>query len=240
MTFNSVSAKLDNNRQPHVIQPYNVPPPQNDQFRRHDEAVYSMWMHFVDFCLANSESHHSSYPDLAPCFAAPDLPMNAYTKLPRLPIFRVLSAANGQEVTTEEITAAELGNPETSSHVEFAAKSILRQITSGAYRNSNPDVFTNLSRDTAHPSGLTVRVSSDMSELDNVSADSRRSSLNDGTTPAQTKDIEGRGRPESNQSLEQQFSPDAITMLWKQRTSGPPANPGFSSLAAALSTSLFV
>ena len=45
-----VNQKLDMNRQPHVIQRYNVPSPQNDQFRRHDQAVYSMWQHFVTAC----------------------------------------------------------------------------------------------------------------------------------------------------------------------------------------------
>lgn len=92
MSYNSVSTKLDNNRQPHVIQPYVVPPPQNDQYRRHDEAVHSMWMHFVDFCMATAESQHVQNADSAPCFAAPDLPVNAYTKQPRLPVFRALSS----------------------------------------------------------------------------------------------------------------------------------------------------
>ena len=45
-----VNQKCDMNRQPHVIQRYNVPSPQNDQFRRHDQAVYSMWQHFVTAC----------------------------------------------------------------------------------------------------------------------------------------------------------------------------------------------
>ena len=39
-----MNQRVDNNNQPHVIQRYHVPSPQNNQYRRHDEAVYSMWM----------------------------------------------------------------------------------------------------------------------------------------------------------------------------------------------------
>jgi hypothetical protein len=45
-----VSQRLDSSRLPHVIQRYGVPAPREDQYRRHDQAVYSMWMHFVTFC----------------------------------------------------------------------------------------------------------------------------------------------------------------------------------------------
>ena len=74
-----------------------MPAPQNDVFCRHDQAVYSMWMHFVDFCVASAEtatqahaapSHKRATP---PCFSAPDTQLNAYTQLFRLPAFRSLS-----------------------------------------------------------------------------------------------------------------------------------------------------
>jgi hypothetical protein len=50
LPFAAVNQRLDSSRQPHVIQRYSVPPPQQDQYHRHDAAVYSMWMHFVTFC----------------------------------------------------------------------------------------------------------------------------------------------------------------------------------------------
>ena len=54
-----VNQRVDNNNQPHVIQRYHVPSPQNNQYRRHDEAVYSMWMHFVIYCSLDPESINS-------------------------------------------------------------------------------------------------------------------------------------------------------------------------------------
>eukprot|EP00401_Gymnodinium_catenatum_P078712 CAMPEP_0117483218 /NCGR_PEP_ID=MMETSP0784-20121206/13824_1 /TAXON_ID=39447 /ORGANISM="" /LENGTH=321 /DNA_ID=CAMNT_0005277743 /DNA_START=13 /DNA_END=978 /DNA_ORIENTATION=- len=96
MPYSMVSSKLDNNRQPHVIQSYSVPLPQNDQYRRHDGAVYSMWMHFVDFCQANNEMHCAPYADAAACYSAPDAPINSYTGLPRLSVFTRLSRGISQ------------------------------------------------------------------------------------------------------------------------------------------------
>ena len=43
--------RLDSSGQPQVAQRYSVPSPQADQYSRHDRAVYSMWMHFVTYCL---------------------------------------------------------------------------------------------------------------------------------------------------------------------------------------------
>jgi hypothetical protein len=110
MPYPVVASKLDTNHQPHVIQTYNVPPPQDDAFHRHDLAVYSIWMHFVDCCQAISESENCPYPaDNAPCFAAPNLPLNSYTKQPRLPVFRTLSADTHRglyEVPREELLQA--------------------------------------------------------------------------------------------------------------------------------------
>ena len=100
MPYPMVAQKMDTSRQPHVIQPYVVPVPQNDVYRKHDEAVYSMWMHFVDFCVANTDSNTVHPSDKAPVFAAPDVAINAYTKKARLPIFRQLSASSSTAVST--------------------------------------------------------------------------------------------------------------------------------------------
>jgi hypothetical protein len=81
-----VTSKLDHMNQPHVVQPYIVPPPSHDAYHQHDEAVYSLWMHFIDFCLATNSRND---------FSAPELSINHYTKRSRLSIFRVLSSASG-------------------------------------------------------------------------------------------------------------------------------------------------
>lgn len=80
--------------QPHTSQPYCVPVPQNDQYHMHDAAVYSMWMHFVDFCLANATP--CTHPDTAMCYAAVDVAVNPYARSKRLSVFRTL--CNGQHV----------------------------------------------------------------------------------------------------------------------------------------------
>lgn len=103
MPFPMVAAKLDMNRQPHVIQPYSVPLPQQDQYHKHDATVYSMWMHFVDFCLATSDSNNVRHADSAPCYAAPNAPVNSYTGEARLKFFQFLSACNGRAVSREEL-----------------------------------------------------------------------------------------------------------------------------------------
>ena len=54
LPFHAVSHRLDSNCQPHVVQRYGVPSPLDNQYRHHDQAVYSMWMHFVTFCSINS------------------------------------------------------------------------------------------------------------------------------------------------------------------------------------------
>ena len=43
---------MDSYRKPAVFQEYNVPYPQNDIYQRHDETIYSVWMHFVMFCVS--------------------------------------------------------------------------------------------------------------------------------------------------------------------------------------------
>lgn len=103
MPYSMVSGKQDTNRQPHVIQSYAVPLPQNDQYNRHDSSVYSMWMHFVDFCLANNETHNAPHADAAVCYCAPETATNSYTGHPRLPVFQSLSMARARN---ESIAAA--------------------------------------------------------------------------------------------------------------------------------------
>lgn len=102
MPYNLVAAKQDNNRQPHVIQPYTVPPPQNDQYLRHDQAVYSMWMHFVDLCAACATSEGPSQGDNAACYLAPDTATNAYTQEKRLAVFRALSNSKGRSLVSDD------------------------------------------------------------------------------------------------------------------------------------------
>ena len=73
LPFRVVNQRIDYNRQPHVIQRYHVPSPQNDQYCRHDQAVYSMWMHFAIFCsmeLDNANSHRLAEAEIA-AFAHP-------------------------------------------------------------------------------------------------------------------------------------------------------------------------
>jgi len=89
MPQSMVNEKLDSNGQPHVIQAYSVPQPQNDQYQDHDRAVYSMWMHFVDSCLANQDS--KSGAQMSACYSAPNTLLNRYTNMKRLPTFLTLS-----------------------------------------------------------------------------------------------------------------------------------------------------
>lgn len=62
--------------QPHVVQQYNVPHPKF----KHEEAIYSIWMHFVEFCHLTSLSERSSKSDI-----------NKYTRRKRLHVFVSLS-----------------------------------------------------------------------------------------------------------------------------------------------------
>ena len=43
------------------MQRYGVPCPQDNQFRLHDQAVYSMWMHFVTYCSLESSNSNNCY-----------------------------------------------------------------------------------------------------------------------------------------------------------------------------------
>ena len=73
LPFHEVSHRLDSNRQPHVVQRYGVPSPLDNQYRLHDQAVYSMWMHFVTFCSidsANPNNHRETDAEMS-AFAHP-------------------------------------------------------------------------------------------------------------------------------------------------------------------------
>lgn len=48
-----VSRQMDSSgRKPSVFQEYNVPFPQRDVYCRHDQCVYSLYMHFVLVCMS--------------------------------------------------------------------------------------------------------------------------------------------------------------------------------------------
>lgn len=203
MPYEAVAAKLDNNRQPHVIQPYQVPPPQSDQFHRHDEAVYSMWSHFVDFCIANSESQHAVNADLAPVFAAPDLPINAYTKLPRFPVFRMLSGSKGRELQREELERAELVNWQAigAHQVDFGAKAMLRKICAGEFHPA-PDFGLDLSSVDLYPSPNAVHL------LSPTGSESRQRSDSAAVDYASFLHCQ-TGKP-----FQARSSPDSPSLLW--------------------------
>ena len=116
LSYYEISQRLDIFRLPHVIQRYGVPAPQDDQYRRHDQAVYSMWMIFVSFCsldtivnpLENeadmgayfhpefesphSQSLHESVSDHHDTiFLDETLPVNPFINRARLAVFRRMS-----------------------------------------------------------------------------------------------------------------------------------------------------
>jgi len=51
----AVNLRLDRSSKPHVMQHYSVPSPKDDEYRLHDQAIYSMWMHFVTLTAMESE-----------------------------------------------------------------------------------------------------------------------------------------------------------------------------------------
>ena len=103
MPIHEVRKKLDASRQPHVIQNYHVPGAESwnkpDGFI-HDSAIYSMWMHFTEFC---STSNHGSYDKNSASFQA-NKPYNKYTNRKRLGIFVNLS---NSIIPTKSLTGIE-------------------------------------------------------------------------------------------------------------------------------------
>lgn len=60
MPEREVRKKLDSSRQPHVIQNYSVPGAQQwNNECIHDKAIFSMWMHFTEFCAASNTTSSS-------------------------------------------------------------------------------------------------------------------------------------------------------------------------------------
>lgn len=95
MPVGEVGKKLDCNGQSTVIQQYSVPVPQYDQYRRHDQSVYSLWMYFVEFCILLNQR---SEPEVEP----KNTVSNAFTGLPRLRTFVALSRGESIESELEE------------------------------------------------------------------------------------------------------------------------------------------
>lgn len=120
MPQNLVNEKLDGNGQPHVIQTYSVPAPLMDQYQAHDRAVYSMWMHFVDFCVANQVPKPVGPGAVSACFSAPNSLLNRYTNRRRLPIFLKLSS--GPEMQFNSPSAAYQSAWETPAVESYGAE----------------------------------------------------------------------------------------------------------------------
>lgn len=76
---------------PHIAQPYVVPAPNSyvQSSSNNDEAVYSMWEHFLDFLKADPQSV-INYPRNAPQLN-PYVTVNPYTGKQRLSVFVKLS-----------------------------------------------------------------------------------------------------------------------------------------------------
>jgi len=79
--------KGDNN-----FRQYSVPAMHHDQYQLHDQALYSLWQHYVEFCKITGKAQKSTGPRMAP----QDIPVNIFTQRPRLPVFRQLSACAAQ------------------------------------------------------------------------------------------------------------------------------------------------
>ena len=83
---------------PNAFQEYNVPYPQNDQYKHHDESIYSIWMHFVTFCLhlQKTSSNLQKYSFVNKVIA--NEPVNYFSRRKRLNVFVELSKGVSQEV----------------------------------------------------------------------------------------------------------------------------------------------
>jgi hypothetical protein len=86
--------------------------PQNDQYRLHDQALYSLWNHSVEFCRANSKMQHKManagpiLEDASTVFTPRDVPINAFTHCQRLPVFQLLSSSNGETILPQQFALA--------------------------------------------------------------------------------------------------------------------------------------
>ena len=78
--------------QPHCIQQYNVPIPQNDEYQKHDEAVFSMWQHFVATCMITGDEYNTDRADInVKNFLNEEIYENLQTGMPRLDVFYSIS-----------------------------------------------------------------------------------------------------------------------------------------------------
>jgi hypothetical protein len=91
MTLEQITMCVDTYNQPNAVQEYMVPP---ILCNKHDEAVYSLWMHFVEFCQRTRIAERSSRPRkmmlLITDYDACEI-INKYTNKKRLSIFIELS-----------------------------------------------------------------------------------------------------------------------------------------------------
>lgn len=89
----------------HNFHPYSVPAPKNDQYKLHDQALYSMYMYHVDFCRSNSKAQKGS-DGRNRVVVCEDLPINVFTHRERLPVFQLLSRSLGQSIAPHLSTEA--------------------------------------------------------------------------------------------------------------------------------------
>lgn len=94
---------------PNAFQEYNVPYPQNDHYKRHDESVYSMWMHFVTFCsvLQKTGNNSVSFDSLLEQQNVGNTNMNFFTRKKRLDVFLGLSKGCPTEEAQKEASVYE-------------------------------------------------------------------------------------------------------------------------------------
>lgn len=84
--IDNLNKRLDSNGKPHLIQSYNVPEPQVNEFYLHDSSLLSIWNHFVDFCQHNSQGTDE--------YASPRSMINRFTGNSRLRCFVKLSQSS--------------------------------------------------------------------------------------------------------------------------------------------------
>lgn len=90
-----------------MVQEYNVPHPQQDRYRRHDQAVFSLWMHFVELCSKMYAQERQANFSRAAIQSATSMNesnevvklINNYTQEERLFVFIELSL--GRQVTAD-------------------------------------------------------------------------------------------------------------------------------------------
>lgn len=109
------STTIHDKKANHNFRPYNIPQPKVDQFRMHDQALYSIWMHYVEFCrfTAKEAKSFGNVPKLAP----QDTPLNVFTQTQRLPVFQLLSSSEGNPISREQFYLANYGKSLPCHHL---------------------------------------------------------------------------------------------------------------------------